>query len=128
MGKQCETLNGSILDLDECATLNGGCNHDCINLVGSYVCACINGYMLGEDSRSCQGMPHPRMEQKCLPYQNVQMLCNISLDILECSNPEQICNHTCVELPGSFRCECNAGFTIAADGHSCMGEHESLAI
>ena len=43
------------IDLNECGTNNGGCNQTCINDVGSYHCACINGYTLDEDGRECSG-------------------------------------------------------------------------
>lgn len=33
-------------DVDECATNNGGCQHDCTNTMGSYRCSCHNGYVL----------------------------------------------------------------------------------
>lgn len=41
-------------DLDECAVNNGGCQHDCINTVGSYVCTCHNGFVLHENQRDCK--------------------------------------------------------------------------
>ena len=50
------TLTLSVLtDIDECATGNGGCYHNCENSVGSYSCSCRTGYTLGSDSRSCNG-------------------------------------------------------------------------
>ena len=44
-----------MLDVNECATNNGGCSHTCINTIGSFVCSCMAGYTLGADSRSCNG-------------------------------------------------------------------------
>lgn len=32
-----------ILDKDECATDNGGCQHICKNTIGTYFCACLQG-------------------------------------------------------------------------------------
>ena len=40
-------------DVDECATDNGGCEHSCRNVVGSYLCACEAGHRLADDRRSC---------------------------------------------------------------------------
>ncbi|CAD7084767.1 unnamed protein product [Hermetia illucens] len=41
-------------DVDECATNNGGCHHDCRNTIGSYVCACHNGYTLHDNGHDCK--------------------------------------------------------------------------
>lgn len=41
-------------------------------------------------------------------------------DVNECSaNP---CGHTCVNLPGSFRCECEVGYFLDENGTSCRGQ------
>ena len=34
------------VDVDECATDNGGCTHNCVNSVGSHTCTCDPGYDL----------------------------------------------------------------------------------
>lgn len=41
------------IDRDECATNNGGCQHVCINTIGSYQCSCNNGFILHENKRDC---------------------------------------------------------------------------
>ncbi|KAJ8980749.1 hypothetical protein NQ317_013754 [Molorchus minor] len=41
-------------DMDECAINHGGCQHDCMNTVGSYICTCHNGYTLHENGRDCK--------------------------------------------------------------------------
>lgn len=47
---------------------------------------------------------------------------NIS-DIDECAN--NVCqNGRCVNLIGSFRCECPQGFYLGSDGRSCLGEYK----
>ncbi|KAJ8911951.1 hypothetical protein NQ315_012762 [Exocentrus adspersus] len=43
-----------ITDVDECATDHGGCQHDCINTLGSFICTCHNGYTLHENGKSCK--------------------------------------------------------------------------
>lgn len=41
-------------DKDECAINRGGCQHICKNTVGSYECACHNGYTLHENQHDCK--------------------------------------------------------------------------
>ena len=43
------------IDVNECATNNGGCGHTCTNTVGSYFCNCRTGYTLASDRRICNG-------------------------------------------------------------------------
>ncbi|XP_026250598.2 tolloid-like protein 2 [Urocitellus parryii] len=41
-------------DKDECAKDNGGCQHECVNTFGSYLCRCRNGYRLHENGHDCK--------------------------------------------------------------------------
>ena len=43
------------LDVNECQMLNGGCEHDCINTNGSYVCKCKKGFFLDGNGKTCSG-------------------------------------------------------------------------
>lgn len=43
-----------VSDKDECAVNNGGCQHICKNTVGSYECACHNGFTLHENKHDCK--------------------------------------------------------------------------
>ena len=43
------------LDINECATDNGGCDHVCVNKPGSYECSCKDGYVLADDKHTCNG-------------------------------------------------------------------------
>ena len=45
-----------ILDANECASNNGGCNHTCNNTDGSFVCSCDSGYTLDSDKLGCLGI------------------------------------------------------------------------
>ena len=44
-----------MVDIDECAVENGGCDHTCHNTSGSYYCTCNEGYLLLEDKKGCTG-------------------------------------------------------------------------
>ena len=48
------------LDLNECETLNGGCQQECINTNGSFHCQCHVGLFLNGNGRTCAG--------KLVPY------------------------------------------------------------
>ena len=44
-----------IADIDECSLDNDGCEHNCINTVGSFFCSCNTGYALTLDGKNCTG-------------------------------------------------------------------------
>ena len=46
-------ISSLILDIDECATENGGCKQRCHNYESGYLCSCRIGYELMEDQKSC---------------------------------------------------------------------------
>lgn len=60
--------NPSHLDFNECLIDRGPCAYHCRNTVGSYKCECdtSNGFILGEDRRSCR-CPDEKIEKdgKC---------------------------------------------------------------
>ncbi|XP_066270036.1 uncharacterized protein [Branchiostoma lanceolatum] len=41
-------------DIDECSTLNGGCDQTCTNTVGSYSCSCSEGLALDWSGHACK--------------------------------------------------------------------------
>ena len=42
-------------DVNECSTNNGGCEHGCVNNVGSFQCTCRSGFRLSSNRKSCTG-------------------------------------------------------------------------
>ena len=46
------------ININECSSSNGACQHNCTNTVGSYYCTCVDpaGYTLSEDGHNCTGM------------------------------------------------------------------------
>ena len=45
-----------LTDINECLVNNGGCGHNCRNIIGSYNCHCNTGYRLHSDKHKCIGM------------------------------------------------------------------------
>lgn len=39
--------------MDECAENNGGCQHTCLNVMGSYECRCQEGFLLSDNQHTC---------------------------------------------------------------------------
>lgn len=44
------------------------------------------------------------------------------LDADECSANASLCDVTCVNTVGSYRCECGTGYQLSNDGSSCTGK------
>ena len=43
------------VDIDECQTNRGGCEHNCTNTEGSFNCLCLQGFVLASDGLQCDG-------------------------------------------------------------------------
>ena len=43
------------IDILECLVNEGGCEQNCMNTIGSFVCSCDDGYTLNDDERTCTG-------------------------------------------------------------------------
>uniref|UniRef100_A0A6Q2YR45 Fibulin-1 n=1 Tax=Esox lucius TaxID=8010 RepID=A0A6Q2YR45_ESOLU len=85
-----------------CLSQTGPCHpgQQCINTLGSFTCLrnsinCGRGYHVNSEGNRC-------------------------VDIDECKGPDGACaGHTCVNLVGSFRCECKAGFIFNSVSRVC---------
>ncbi|KAH9381768.1 hypothetical protein HPB48_010587 [Haemaphysalis longicornis] len=77
-------------------------SHDTSVSLQSFV-ACKSSYWLPLCPSACTPQPAP--------------------DQNECQEDAHDCEHTCINLWGSFRCACHTGFRLAEDGRSCVGEH-----
>ncbi|XP_012656671.1 signal peptide, CUB and EGF-like domain-containing protein 2 isoform X3 [Otolemur garnettii] len=88
------------LDVDECLENNGGCQHICVNAMGSYECRCKEGFFLSDNQHTCIH----RLEEG-----------------LSCMNKDHGCSHICKEAPrGSVACECRPGFELAKNQRDCI--------
>ena len=41
--------------MNECLVDNGGCDHTCTNVNGTYECSCDAGYVLADNEEDCEG-------------------------------------------------------------------------
>lgn len=132
------------LDIDECSISNGNCSHFCMNLPGSYRCACPLGYILDVDGRNCQDQDECQLgngncEQLCL-NQPGGFACACKggfhlapdgfgcLDIDECARDFGNCSQICINLLGSHSCACDKGYELTGDGHSCQDVDECAGL
>ena len=42
----------------------------------------------------------------------------------ECVMGTDTCDQVCINKPGSYNCSCNTGFSLKANGISCIGNNE----
>ncbi|XP_052809767.1 uncharacterized protein LOC128238182 isoform X2 [Mya arenaria] len=132
--------NEGCKDVDECKLGISGCQQMCENFPGRFNCYCYHGYTLAEDRQSCLEVQNPCLQfsnlncsHYCVVEENVaECKCNFGYyieedsqtckDINECDNetlnecqPKGIC----INVPGSYNCECTEGFKLSNDGRQC---------
>uniref|UniRef100_A0A3Q2YAN6 Fibulin-1 n=1 Tax=Hippocampus comes TaxID=109280 RepID=A0A3Q2YAN6_HIPCM len=97
--------SGSCIDIDECVAPPNPCQpgHTCLNTPGSYHCrrntiTCRRGYHLDANGTRCE-------------------------DVDECQ--ADICRgHGCVNMVGTYRCNCNSGFVFNSIHRLCEDINE----
>ncbi|ETN71406.1 calcium binding EGF domain protein, partial [Necator americanus] len=85
--KRCE-------DVDECEKFAGhvcDLSAECKNTIGSFICKCKEGFELATDGRRCE-------------------------DINECERGTAQCEQKCINIPGSYQCICDRGYTVGEHG------------
>ena len=60
------------LDENECDVSNGGCQHQCENNNGSYVCHCNEGFFLDGNGKTCSGKREILKKDLVNSYQQLQ--------------------------------------------------------
>ena len=87
------------LDVNECETLNGGCDHQCNNTPGSFNCKCRKGFSLDGNGKTCIGKFEINVEKvkSCLRikihlnYKHTIKLSEIRIEILKYVNNVPFC-------------------------------------
>ncbi|XP_041038762.1 EGF-containing fibulin-like extracellular matrix protein 2 isoform X3 [Carcharodon carcharias] len=73
-------------DVNECET-SAPCDHQCFNIVGSFICQCDQGYELNPDKVTCR-------------------------DVDECAYSSYMCQYQCINEPGRYSCLCPEGYKL----------------
>lgn len=68
------------LDINECREGLHQCQHICQNTIGSYICDCNDGFMLGNDGTSCNGKK--LLSTLLLHYDHTDLNAQISMNAL----------------------------------------------
>ena len=55
VGNLMHWLISYFADVDECEQGTSACDSLCQNTIGSYRCACLSGYVLNMDGKTCRG-------------------------------------------------------------------------
>ncbi|KAB5546757.1 hypothetical protein PHYPO_G00075630 [Pangasianodon hypophthalmus] len=121
-GKTCNQ------DVNECGLKPRPCKHRCMNMVGSYKCFCLTGYMMTHDgtcrnSRTCAmancqyGCAVMKGEVMCqCPSPGLRLGPDrrTCVDIDECATGVAKCPRfrQCVNTFGSYICKCHKGFEL----------------
>ncbi|XP_038641732.1 latent-transforming growth factor beta-binding protein 1-like [Scyliorhinus canicula] len=140
-GFQLNAHQSRCVDTDECGLRPLPCsNGRCVNSVGSFHCVCSRGFSANSHRTDCVDINEcldvsscPNSECvnsvgsfRCLPcptgYQIHNRKCS---DIDECLNGTTCGDAgTCVNTEGSYRCDCNLGYRLSADGNRCADINE----
>lgn len=109
---------------DPCVAL--GCDFACQHDGESYACVCDRGFRVAKDGRSCEDFDEcadrrqcPRENFKCVNAiggfdcvckEGYEMSGRRCVDEDECASAP--CEHTCINTPGSFKCECYPRYIV----------------
>ncbi|XP_052216781.1 fibrillin-2-like [Dreissena polymorpha] len=119
-------------DIDECKNGMETCDQNCQNTIGGYKCECQVGFLLENDNASCTKCRNWTYGEMC----SRECKCNVTNtetcnptngnctclkgwhgglcydDVNECTSTSNVCptNSKCINLSGSFTCECDAGY------------------
>lgn len=129
-------------DIDECTFADICVNGQCQNIPGLFRCKCSIGYELDRSGGNCTGKTGPAplhgvpassscfvlaKKLKAIIYTYKKFTLSFS-DINECADPTICINGVCVNIPGSYHCNCPPDFELNPTRVGCVGETATLNI
>jgi len=124
------------IDINECDINNGGCQHNCYNLIGSHRCDCYKGFRVAYDKKKCI-KERAKYRVKCKKRGKCDHYCRIRKNVKLCTcypnffkvqnrcirkcsvgngGCEQICRQ---DERGNVQCSCKNEYTLKKDGQTC---------
>ncbi|XP_058835886.1 fibrillin-1-like isoform X2 [Topomyia yanbarensis] len=138
-GKELDEY-GICRQMDLCTTDNGGCSHLCTFFNRETFCDCPDSMELADDGKTCVvinecdlnngGCSHfcdPHLENICHCPEGFTLgadgqKCH---DVNECLDNDAGCQQKCINLEGSYQCDCFDGFVISrSDIRVCLDVDE----
>uniref|UniRef100_A0A3B5B9F5 Fibulin 1 n=1 Tax=Stegastes partitus TaxID=144197 RepID=A0A3B5B9F5_9TELE len=111
---------GSCIDINECVVHTNPCQpgQTCINSVGSYTCR--------SNTVTCALTVDSVFFKVCCLTKKmfIPLICPLA-DVDECRTGNVCGDHGCVNLLGSYRCECKTGFSFNSITKLCDGTTQS---
>ena len=105
------------IDVNECEGVND-CQQLCENTIGSYDCACSEGFTLAEDGKGCNGKTHSKIINDHLFGTMVNGLFLHTANV-PCGGG---CSFGCAVIDGEEQCYCQIGFELSSPGGTqCVG-------
>lgn len=99
--------------MNECGNNNGDCSHTCINVDGSFMCSCRNGYELECDQKPCKDM------REWGTWLSLYLV-YIHSATIPCG--ENDCTQDCSAATGDPICSCINGYELGDDRKTCNGK------
>lgn len=78
---------------------------------------CLTNNTCIDENQYCRGYFHKRCV--CKPGYRMNESTGFCEDIDECRE-RLVCDHFCVNTPGSYRCSCQQSYQLKPDKHTCM--------
>uniref|UniRef100_A0A8C9F173 Fibrillin 2 n=1 Tax=Pavo cristatus TaxID=9049 RepID=A0A8C9F173_PAVCR len=150
MGYNLDFTGVHCIDTDECSIGNPCGNGTCTNVIGSFECNCHEGFEPGP-MMNCEGnfkaaqlrtdpLITVIVTVNCIGSnelnQTTDLVCFLVIvtcfwysckDENECRTKPGICeNGRCMNVIGSYRCECNEGFLSSPSGIECLDNRQGF--
>uniref|UniRef100_A0A8C9L8A4 Fibrillin 2 n=1 Tax=Pavo cristatus TaxID=9049 RepID=A0A8C9L8A4_PAVCR len=133
MGYNLDFTGVHCIDTDECSIGNPCGNGTCTNVIGSFECNCHEGFEPGP-MMNCEG--NLKMFSFIYFGPILYLVCFLVIvtcfwysckDENECRTKPGICeNGRCMNVIGSYRCECNEGFLSSPSGIECLDNRQGF--